>query len=62
MSGAKTIVGGVILVAAIVLAAVGSNKMLDAYGVANAKGLTVEQRKEKAKRNQYEWDHFQYDK
>ena len=47
---------------AIVLAALASNKVLDALGIANAKGLTIEQRKEKARRNQYEWDHFEYDK
>jgi hypothetical protein len=62
MSGLKTIVGGVLLVIAIVAATVASNKSLDAYGIASAKGLTVEQQKEKAKRNQYDWDHFQYDK
>jgi hypothetical protein len=62
MPGPKVILGSILLVVAILLAALASNKLLDALGIANAKGLTIEQRKEKAKRNQYEWDHFQYDK
>jgi hypothetical protein len=62
MSGIKTIIGCVLLITAIAFAAVASNKILDAYGIASAKGLTIEQQKERAKRNQYEWDHLQYDK
>jgi hypothetical protein len=62
MPGPKVILGSILLVVAILLAALASNKLLDAFGIANAKGLTIELRKEKAKRNQYEWDHFQYDK
>jgi hypothetical protein len=62
MPGPKVILGSILLVVAILLAALASNKVLDALGMANAKGLTIAQRKEKARRNQYEWDHFQYDK
>jgi hypothetical protein len=60
--GPKAIVAGMFLVIAIVLAAAGSNKILDAYGMANAEGLTIEQRKENARERQYEWDHRQFNR
>jgi hypothetical protein len=60
--GPRAIVAGMFLVIAIVLAAVGSNKIFDAYGIANAEGLTIEQRKENARERQYEWDHRQFNR
>ncbi len=52
----KLIIGATLFAVAIALAGSASNKVLDAYGIANAKGLTIDQRKEKARRNQSEWD------
>jgi hypothetical protein len=62
MSAFKAATIGLMFIAAIVIVAVGPNKVLDTFGIANAKGLSVEQRREKARRNQDDWDHFQYDK
>ena len=56
MSAPKVAVGAAILVAAIVSVAAISNNLLDAYGVADQPGLTVQQRKEKASRNQQQWN------
>jgi hypothetical protein len=60
MSIAKAALGGLVLLAAIVLAAMGSNRVLDAFGVADAKGFTLEQRKENTRERQYEWDRRQF--
>jgi len=60
MSTTKAALGGLILVVAIILAAMGSNRVLDALGVADAKGFTIEQRKENARERQYEWDRRQF--
>ena len=49
-------VGGIVLVAAIVVAAWASNDWLDKRGIANERGFTVEERKSHARRNQLEWD------
>jgi hypothetical protein len=56
----KVIVGAVLLVLAILLVASASNRVLDAFGIANAEGLTIEQRKENAREHWYEWDHHEY--
>jgi hypothetical protein len=60
MSPIKAALGGLVLLAAIILAAMGSNRALDALGVANAEGFTIEQRKENARERQYEWDRRQF--
>jgi hypothetical protein len=60
MSASKAALSGLVLLAAIMLAAMGSNKVLDAFGVANAEGFTIEQRKENARERQYEWDRHQF--
>jgi hypothetical protein len=60
MSTTKVALSGLILLVAIVLAAMGSNRVLDAFGIANAEGFTIEQRKENARERQYEWDHRQF--
>jgi hypothetical protein len=52
----KVVLGSVLLVAAILLAAMASNRVLDAYGIANAEGFTIDQRKENARERQYDWD------
>jgi hypothetical protein len=58
----KAAVGGLILVAAIILAAMGSNRVLDDLGIADAEGFTIEQHKEIARERQYEWDHHQFNR
>jgi hypothetical protein len=62
MSPIRAAVGGLILVAAIILAAMGSNKVLDDLGIANAEGFTIEQHGENARERQYEWDHRQFNR
>jgi hypothetical protein len=62
MSPIKAALGGLVLVAAIILAAMGSNKILDDFGIANAEGFTIEQHKENARERQYEWDHRQFNR
>jgi hypothetical protein len=54
------LLGGVLFVAAIILVAVVFNRLLDKFEIANEPALTIEQRKEKAQLNQYEWDHYSY--
>jgi malic enzyme len=48
--------GAVALAVAIVGMSWASNAFWDARGIVNQKGLSIEQRKAKAKRNQLEWD------
>jgi hypothetical protein len=62
MSPIKAALGGLVLVAAIILAAMGSNKILDDFGIANAEGFTIEQHKENARERQYEWDRRQFNR
>jgi hypothetical protein len=62
MSASMAALGGLILIVAIVLAAMGSNKALDAFGVADAQGFSIEQRKENARERQYEWDRRQFNR
>ncbi|MEW6639025.1 MAG: hypothetical protein AB1586_00875 [Pseudomonadota bacterium] len=54
--GVKSIVAAIAFVGLVVGLAVASNKLLDRAGIATGPGLTIEQRKEKALRNQREWD------
>jgi saccharopine dehydrogenase-like NADP-dependent oxidoreductase len=61
MPDIKLIMGAMLFVAAITAAGLASNKVLDAYGIANVENLTDDQRKEKATRNQSEWDRLRND-
>jgi hypothetical protein len=55
---AKQAIGGLILVGLVFFLAIGSNSALDHLGVADEGGLTVKQQKNKAARNQQEWDRY----
>lgn len=52
----KGIVGSAFLLAAVLIAAIWSNSALDSFDIASEGAFTVEQRKENAARNQFEWD------
>lgn len=55
---AKRILSGFLLVLGLLALAIGSNSTLDQLGIAEEAGLTVQQQKSKAARNQQEWDHY----
>jgi len=52
----KGIVGSAFILAAILIAAIWSNNILDNLDVAADGAFTIQQRKENAARNQAEWD------
>lgn len=51
-----TFINGACLVLIIVGLALVANRLLDKFGLADEPGLTIDQRKEKAQRNQHEWN------
>ena len=53
----KNLIGAAMVAAAILATAIASNKALDALGIANDEGATVEQRKIRARERQWDWDH-----
>lgn len=53
----KLAVTGVVFVLLVTGLGLASNTFLDRAGIADRAGLTVEARKEKAHRNQLEWEH-----
>lgn len=58
----KGIVGSAFILAAVLIAAIWSNNVLDHFDVATDGAFTIQQRKENAARNQRSWDRRQTDR
>lgn len=53
----RNLIGAVLLAGAILAASFASNRALDVLGIANDEGVTIEQRKLRARERQWDWDH-----
>jgi hypothetical protein len=58
MFGNRELIGAGIMVAGIFAVAFAANRALDALDIANESAATIEQRKERARERQWDWDHY----
>ncbi len=58
----KLLLGSALLLATVVIAAMGSNSALDSFDIATDGAFTIQQRKENAARNQRAWDQRRIDR
>ena len=58
MNMSRHLIGGAVMIVIILLAAYSSNQALDAFGISNEPAATIEQRRERARERQWDWDNY----